>query len=85
VRHGIIVHIDRDGNEQLYIPANAMIANSQLQTQHPVEGDVLRPICSLREELLRDIHGNGHIGTGKMILAVRKNYYWPKMRTSIAD
>ena len=81
----LIVHVSRDGIQTLYIPKNAMIENSQLQTEHPVEGDVLRPLCSLREELLRDVHGSGHTGIGKMIELIRRNYYWPKMRRSIAD
>jgi len=83
--NGMIIHIDRDGHESLYIPKCAMISNSQLQTEFPVEGDTLRPQCSVREELLRDIHNNGHVGTGKMIELVRRLYYWPRMRLSISD
>ena len=81
----IIIHSDRDGRETLYIPQGAVIANSQLQTEHPVEGDVLRPECSLREELLRDIHSTGHIGIGKMISKVRENYYWPRLSHSVTS
>ena len=85
VVNGVIVRTDRDGRQQLYVPEGAMIANSQLQTEHPVEGDVLRPLCTLREELLRDIHSTGHIGTGKMIESIRLNYWWPRMRKSISS
>ena len=83
--NGIIMHTDRDGRKTVYIPRNAMIASSQLQTEHPVEGDVLRPECSLREEILRDLHGDSHIGTGKLIDLIRRTYYWPKLRRSVAD
>jgi transposase InsO family protein len=85
LQNNVIVRIDRDGNSQLYIPANAIITNSQLRTEHPVEGDILRPTCSLREELLRQVHNNGHIGAGKMVHMMVKSFYWPKMRLSVID
>lgn len=85
VRDGIIFNTDRDGGEQLYVPASAVINNSQPQSEHPVEGDILRPICSLREELLRHFHNNGHTGTEKTYFAIKKLYYWPKLRISVAE
>ena len=82
---GVIMHTNRDGIQTLYIPGNALHSTSQLQTEFPVPGEILRQHCSLREEILRDVHNTGHVGTGKMIELVSRNFYWPRMRRSIAD
>ena len=81
----MILHYDRDGHETIYIPATATIRSSKLQTQFPQEGETVRTHCSLREELLRQIHEQGHVGAGKMIELVSRHYYWPRLRRSVLD
>ena len=81
----LIIHFDRDGHETLYIPATAMVRSSKLVTEFPVEGETVRNTCTLREEIIRQIHNNGHIGAGKTIEQITRNYYWPKLRLSVLD
>ena len=85
VKNGLIYHYDRDGNETLYIPESAEVRSSQPITEFPAPGEIPRTRCSLREELLRQVHGNGHIGIGKTIEAMNRRYYWPKLRRSVQD
>ena len=57
--NGLIYYNDGDGCIRLYIPKNAECTPGNRATKFPVKGEVLREKCSLREELIRDVHFMG--------------------------
>ena len=41
------------------------------------------PNCSLREQILRELHGEGHFGRDKTLALVSSDYYWPKLTSNV--
>ena len=80
---GIIVYNDKGGNERIYIPQGAFCSPRKVATQFPIEGETLRTASTLREELIADIHDNGHPGKGKTSELMTRWYYWPGMLSNI--
>ena len=65
------------------------VVNQPCDDYHIQDGYLLKgnqlclPTMSLREKVIRDLHGGGlggHFGTNKTIVAVGERYYWPHMR-----
>lgn len=39
--------------------------------------------CSLREQILRELHGEGHFGRDKTLALISSDYYWPKVTSDV--
>ena len=81
----LIFHMGQDGMPRLYIPSKAEITPTNQSTEFPIPGEEVRNTCSLREELIRTVHRDGHPGVGKTIQLMSRYYYWPGMTTSVKD
>jgi len=42
------------------------------------------PDNSLREQIIRELHGEGHFGRKKTLALVSSDYYWPKLTNDVA-
>lgn len=42
------------------------------------------PDCSLREQILWELHGEGHFGLDKLLALVSSDYYWPILTRDVA-
>jgi hypothetical protein len=42
------------------------------------------PYSSLREQIIRELHGEGHFGRDKTLTFVSSDYYWPKLTSDVA-
>ena len=81
--NGLVVYSDRDGYQRLYIPVDATCANPHTHTDFPLPGEEVRTVSTLREELIRDVHGLGHLGMGKTLELMQRRYYWPGMTRDV--
>jgi hypothetical protein len=41
------------------------------------------PDNSLREQIIRELHGEGHFGRNKTLALVSSDYYWPKLTSDV--
>lgn len=41
------------------------------------------PECSLRLQLIRELHGEGHIGRDRTLKLVSTSYFWPTLRRDV--
>ena len=82
---GLIHFHDQNGFVRLYIPNTAECKPSKPHTEFPIEGEKVREKCSLREELIRDIHSNGHLGRGKTLEQLTRYYFWPGMTRDVVS
>jgi hypothetical protein len=80
----IIYYYDSAGEIRVYIPSSAVCSLGKTVTEFPIEGETVRKQCSLREELIRDLHtSNGHVGKGKTLELIHRYYYWPGMSADV--
>jgi hypothetical protein len=42
------------------------------------------PDSSLREQIIRELHGEGHFGRDKTLALISSDYYWPKLTSDVA-
>ncbi|XP_022854341.1 uncharacterized protein LOC111375708, partial [Olea europaea var. sylvestris] len=42
------------------------------------------PDCSLRQQIISELHNEGHFGRDKTLALVSSDYYWPKLSSDIA-
>jgi hypothetical protein len=81
----LIEYHDVDGAIRIYIPESAVCTPKYVATEFPMPGDNIRKECSLREELIRDIHENGHFGRGRTLESLSRYYYWTGMSKDVQD
>jgi len=41
------------------------------------------PDCSLRLKIVRELHGEGHVGRDRTLQLTSQSYYWPSMRKEV--
>lgn len=41
------------------------------------------PYCSLREQIIRELHSWGHFGRDKTFALISSDYYWPKLTSDV--
>ncbi|KAK0598095.1 hypothetical protein LWI29_031605 [Acer saccharum] len=41
------------------------------------------PECSLRLQIIKELHGEGHLGRDRTLQLVRDNYFWPMIRREV--
>ena len=82
-KENIIIYNDRGGNERIYIPKNASCTPRNVSTKFPIKGEKVREYSTLREELIADVHEDGHPGKGKTAELMTRYYYWPGMISNI--
>jgi len=81
----IVLYTDASGSTRIYIPPNASCIPADSATDFPIEGEVVREKSSLREELIRDVHINGHVGRDKTLDLMTRCYFWPGMVSHISS
>ena len=80
----LILYYDSAGEARVYIPSTSRCSLGVLATEHPIEGEVVRTECSLREEIIRDVHtSHGHVGKGKTLELLHRHFYWPGMSKDV--
>jgi len=42
------------------------------------------PDCSLRQQIISELHNEGHFGCDKTLVLISSNYYWPKLTSDVA-
>ena len=84
---GYILYYDQSDTVRLYIPPTSIIQipNSLQTTEHPLQGEIIRKECTLRELLITDIHSYGHPGVHKTLELLHRRYYWPNMHKDITN
>jgi len=41
------------------------------------------PDCSLRQQIISELHNEGHFGRDKMLALISSDYYWPKLTSDV--
>ena len=41
------------------------------------------PDCSLRLQIIKELHGEGHVGRDHTLQLVRASYFWPTIRKEV--
>ena len=41
------------------------------------------PDCSLRLQIIKELHGEGHVGRDRTLQLVRESYFWPTVRKEV--
>jgi hypothetical protein len=42
------------------------------------------PNCSLRQQIISELHNEGHFGRDKTLALISSDYYWPKLTSDMA-
>ena len=41
------------------------------------------PSCSLRLQIIKELHGEGHVGRDRTLQLIQKSYFWPTIRKEV--